>query len=88
MGIEFGKGNKEYRQKIDKAMSLIRTWVNPDELKYDERTDCLSFLIRGNHLYIFNIDNITISSDMLTVYTSSGSVAFIHSSGRVNVTVA
>jgi len=88
MGIEFGKGNKEYRQKIDKAMSLIRTWVNPDELGYTEENGCLSFLIRGNHLYIFNIDDITISTDMLAVYTSSGSVIFIHSSGRVNATVA
>jgi len=87
-GIEFGKGNKKYKQEIDKAMSLIRTWVNPDELNYREETGCLSFVTKGNHLYIFNICDINISSDMLSVYTSSGSVVFIHSTGRVNLTVA
>ena len=91
MGIEFGKGNKEYRQKIDKVVSTIRTWVNPDELKYDEKLGCLSFVIRGRkdiptYVYIFNIETIgTDDPKMLALHTAKGSTIYIHSSGIVTL---
>ena len=94
MGIEFGKGNKEYRQKIDKAMSLIRAWVNPDELNYREETGCLSFVIRGRkgiptHVSIFNIENIgTVDHEMMALHTTRGSTIYIQSSGKVSLMIS
>ena len=93
MGIEFGKGNRKDTQKIDEAMSLIKTWVKPDELEYDKKTECLSFKIRSregrpNSFYIFNIDHISRRDpEMLAIYTSRGSTIFIHSSGDVSVMI-
>jgi len=93
MGIEFGKGNRKNRQKIDEAMALIKAWVEPDELRYNEKTGCLSFTIRrgkykNHYVNIFNIYSISITSDMLVVYTSSGSSVFIHPGGMVDVSVS
>jgi len=90
MGIDFDKGTRIDRQKIEEVMSLIRTWVKPEELKYDEELDCLSFVRRDrndepHYLYIFNIEDITIDPDMMVLRTSGRSTIYIHSSGMVTV---
>ncbi|GAG97368.1 unnamed protein product, partial [marine sediment metagenome] len=43
MGIRFGDETRKDKQKIEEVMSLIRTWVKPDRLRYDKKLDCLSF---------------------------------------------
>jgi len=90
MGIAFGEEPRTDRQKIEEAMSLIRTWVKPEELKYDEDLDCLSFVRRDrndepHYLYIFNIRRIGIEPDMLSLHTYGGSTIYIHDSGMVSV---
>lgn len=91
MGIEFGNTNRIDSRKIEEAMELIRRWIKPDELKYDEKLGCLSLVWSWSggyrHLDIFEIISIDIDTDpitrMMTIRTSGGSTIFIHESGSI-----
>lgn len=91
MGIEVlgNNGNRKDMQKIEEVMSLIRTWVNPREINYDDDLDCLSFNIRDStgriiRISIFNIEDVSKDAEMLTLRTTRQSTVFIHNDGSIS----
>jgi len=88
MSIEFGEGNKEYMQKIDKAMSLIRKWVKPDgnKVRYEKETGSISFVKNRVDFAFFHLKDIDINPDVVELYTGH-SIIYIHDNGWITLMI-